>query len=171
MAVKSAVGVLSVMSIDSSTTGLTNNLNLAMDNANDAQKNPSKYGPEHFNSQPNAIWTAIAPMLQFHDQIAKFMLEHEEQFKVPFLSEAKKEIGETIDILTYKYLAFFIESAVKVMRDALKNSKELIESQDSALRAYTDVDICNPVPRAPTLVIPYCRRTTTATFSIPLPAA
>lgn len=115
-----------------------------MDNANDAQKDPSKYGPEHFNSQPNAIWTAIAPMLQFHDQIAKFMLEHEEQFKVSFLSEAKKEIGETIDTLTYKYLAFFIEPAVKVMRDALKNSKELIESQDSALRAYTDVDIWKP---------------------------
>jgi len=141
MAVKSAVGVLSVVS---STAGLTSNLQSAMDNANDAQQHPSKYGPEQFNSQPNAIWTAIVPMFQFHDQIAKFMLEHEEQFKVPFLSEAKKEIEESIDDLTYKFLAFFIEPAVKVMREAIKNSKELIEVHDSALKADLEVDIWKP---------------------------
>jgi hypothetical protein len=83
-------------------------------------------------------------MFRFHDQIAKFMFEHEEQFKVPPLNEAKKEIEESIDTLTYKFLAFFIEPGVKVMRDAIKNSKELIETQDSVLRAYVDVDIWKP---------------------------
>ena len=127
------------MSTASSTTELKGDLQKAMNNAQDAQQNPSKYDPKQSNSQPDALWNAIEPMFRFHDQIAKFLLENEEAFKIPILSSAKKTIEDSIDDLTYKFLAFFIEPAVKVMRDAVKNSKEVVESQDRGVKGYVDI--------------------------------
>ncbi|KAE9370101.1 heterokaryon incompatibility Het-C [Stipitochalara longipes BDJ] len=136
MALKQALGELSAAS---STPGLKGDLQLAMDKAKDAQQDPSKYDPKKSNSKPNELWEAIVPMFRFHDQIAKFMLEHEAEFKVPFLSSAKKEIEDSIDKLTDKFLAFFIDPAVMVMRDGIKISKELAESQDRELQNYVDI--------------------------------
>ncbi len=98
MTMKTALGPLSAAF---NTTGLKNDLQSSMDNATDAQQQPSKYDPAQSNSQPNDLWTAIAPIFRFHDQLAKFMLEHDEEFKIPILSEAKKEIEKSIDDLTY----------------------------------------------------------------------
>ena len=137
-----------------------------MDNAHEAQQHPSKYDPKQSNSKPNALWTPIEPMFRFHDQIAKFLLEHEEEFKIPILSSAKKEIEDSIDDLVYKLLAFFIEQAVKVIRDAIKNSKEVIESQDREMKG--DVDIWGPDALGSDPSHSVLSRTTIATFSIPL---
>ena len=106
-----------------------------------AAQGPSAFDPAKWDlaEGPHTLWEAIEPIFRFHDEVAKFMLEHEAAFKIPILSQAAEDIGKYLDALVYKYLAVFLEPTIQEMRKVVKEAKEDAFNADKSLADYVDI--------------------------------
>lgn len=107
-------------------------MNKVIDVAETAKKDPSAFNPAKNNlvDGPNDLWKAMEPAFALHDHVAKWLLEHEETFKIPYLSKAIEDIGLYIDKFVYKFLALVIEPSIEEMRKAVGAGKEQVLKDD-----------------------------------------
>lgn len=106
-----------------------------------AKEDPHKYDPGQVDvtQGTNELWTAIAPIFDFHGKVKRFSIEYEEELKIPIISAAKEKLSKAIDDLVYSALAFIIEPAVQYVREAIKDSKETIEKVDRQNGTYINI--------------------------------
>lgn len=137
--IKGAVALLQVVPGSES---LMTALGLAIKKSEEAQNEPAQtYDPSTSNlaEGPHALWETMEPVLVFHDLARRFLIEHQEELRVPLLSDAVRRLSALIDDLVYKVLAVFVEPSIEAMRQAVKASKEAIEAADKDQKHYIDI--------------------------------
>lgn len=135
---KSALAPLTAVAGEGSLIG---SLNKALSTAEDAKNNPEDYDPaeSEFADSPKDLWEAIEPIFALSDDFKKFLLEHENAFKVPILSDAVEEAGKLVDKLVWSFLSILITPAINSMRAAVKLGKKDISKWDQENKQYVDV--------------------------------
>jgi hypothetical protein len=106
-----------------------------------AKNDPKKYDPGEFDisQDANELWKAIEPIFAFHGSFKRFCIQYEDELKIPGVSAAYDTLNKTLDQLVYSALAIITEPAVKQAREAIKESKELIEKVDRQNETYINI--------------------------------
>lgn len=119
---KSAAGGLAALSSEGSK--LLSQINAIEATAADASNNQAKYDPGDKSEPMPDLWKTIEPVFRLHDDVQKWLMENEELFKVPYLSEAVENIGKCMDALVYKFLAVILEPSLQETRNAVRAARD-----------------------------------------------
>ena len=92
--------------------------------AEDASTSPAKYDPADSAEPMPDLWKTIEPVFRLHDNVQKWLMENEELFKFPYLSEAVENIGNYMNALVYKFLAVLLEPSLQETRNAVKAARD-----------------------------------------------
>lgn len=138
---------------------MTTALGIAMKKSEEAQEEPIQhYDPATSNlaEGPHALWEMMEPVFTFHDQARKFLVEHEDELRIPLLNDAVRRLSDLIDELVYRVLAIFVEPSIQAMRETVKASKEAIEAADKNQKHYIDVFAENSTASDPSHSVSTC---------------
>ncbi|KAK3626240.1 hypothetical protein LTR56_019911 [Elasticomyces elasticus] len=115
---KMTVGVLAALSSEGSK--ILSQIDAIEATAEDACNSPAKYDPSDQSTPMPDLWKTIEPAFKLHDDVKKWLLENDDLFKVPVLSEAVENISNCMNALVYKFLAVLIEPSLQEVRNAAK---------------------------------------------------
>jgi hypothetical protein len=119
---KGAAGGLAALSSEGSK--ILSQINAIEATAADASNNPAKYDPADKSEPMPDLWKTIEPVFRLHDDVQKWLMENEELFKIPYLSDAVNNIGEYMNALVYKFLATLLEPSLQETRNAVKAARD-----------------------------------------------
>ncbi|TFK50364.1 hypothetical protein OE88DRAFT_1735931 [Heliocybe sulcata] len=123
--IKNALAPLSSISKDIG--NLVQKLDASQAAATKAEKDSSAFQPGRIAQgspdSPDPLWQVLEPVFSVHDELRRFLIEHEDQLEIPIIGPAMKKVGEYIDLFVYKMLALVIEPSVEQMRKAVEAGK------------------------------------------------
>ena len=96
--------------------------------AADASNNQAKYDPADKSEPMHDLWKTIEPVFRLHDDVQKWLMENEELFKIPYLSDAAENIGTYMNALVYKFLATLLEPSLQATRNAVKAARDAAQA-------------------------------------------
>lgn len=92
--------------------------------AGDGSNNPAKYNPADSSEPMPDLWKTIEPVFKLHDDVQKWLMENEDLFRVPWLSDALDNIGNYMNAVVYKFLAVLLEPSLQETRNAVKAARD-----------------------------------------------
>jgi hypothetical protein len=119
---KTAAEGLAVLASDGSK--ILAQINAIEATAADASNNQAKYDPANKSEPMPDLWRTIEPVFRLHDDVQKWLMENENLFKIPILSEAVENIGNYMNALVYKFLATLLEPSLQETRNAVKAARD-----------------------------------------------
>ena len=133
---KLAVGALGALSTKGSE--ILKQINAVEAVASDAANNPNKYNPSDKSEPMPDLWRTIEPVFRLHDDIQKWLMENEDMFKLPGISEAVENIGNYMNALVYKFLAVLLEPALQDTRNAVKGAQDAAQDFGKQSNIWAD---------------------------------
>lgn len=101
-----------------------------------ANSDPKKFDPatSKLSSGPEEIWKIMKPAFVFHDRVARFLIEYDNDIAIPFVGDVAKKVSKSIDNLLDAMLAIIVEPAVDSVRESIKFVRKQIEMSDRESR-------------------------------------
>jgi len=96
--------------------------------AADASNNQAKYDPTDESEPLPDLWKTIEPVFKLHDDVQRWLMDNEELFEIPYLSDAVDNIGKYMNALVYKFLAILFEPSVQETRNAVKAARDAAQA-------------------------------------------
>jgi hypothetical protein len=119
---KKAAGALAALSSEGS--DIRSQIDAIEATAADASDNQAKYDPVNKSKPMPDLWETIEPIFRLHDDVQKWMMQNDDLFKIPYLSDAVENIGNYMNALVYKFLAILLEPSLQETRNAVKAARD-----------------------------------------------
>ena len=84
------------------------------------------------------LWKTIQAVFKLHDNVQKWLLENEDMFKIPVLSDAVENIGYFMNALVYKFFTVLIEPSLQETRNAMKGVRHKAFKAGQLLDIFKD---------------------------------